>query len=81
MQIDKLSPDTPILGLENVNVVDFWSWAYSDIPVNTNRSALAEFLVGSFLGVMSKPRIEWGECDHINREKKIKVNCSAYHQR
>lgn len=80
MQIDKLSPDTPIVGLEHVNIVDFWSWAYSDILVNTNRSVMAEFLVGSALGVITKPRIEWDECDLIYREKKIEVKCSAYIQ-
>lgn len=80
MQIDKLSPDTPIVGLENVNVVDFWSWAYSDILVNTNRSVLAEFLVGSVLGVITQPRIEWDECDLIYQGKKIEVKCSAYIQ-
>ena len=63
MQINKLSPDTPIIGLENSRLVDFWSWAYSDVLVNTNRSVLAEFIVGSVLGVVDKPRVEWGWCD------------------
>lgn len=80
MQINKLSPDTPLMGLENSKLIDFWSWAYSDVLVNTNRSVLAEFIVGRVLGVVDKPRIEWDGCDLYYRGKKIEVKCSAYIQ-
>ncbi|WP_424359663.1 hypothetical protein [Methanocella sp. MCL-LM] len=80
MQINKLSPDTPIIGLENSKLVDFWAWAYSDVLVNTNRSVLAEFIVGSMLGVVKQPRVEWDVCDLYYHERKIEVKCSAYLQ-
>ena len=31
--------------LVSADILDYWSWAYSDIVGNTNRGALAEFRV------------------------------------
>ena len=80
MPIQKLANSTPIPGLPNVTISDFWSWAYSDVLVNTNRSVFAEFLVGSALGVLDKPRIEWDAVDLHYGNKTIEVKCSAYLQ-
>jgi hypothetical protein len=77
--IPKLTPDEKIIGLNRV-VGDFWSWAYSDILSNRNRSVFAEFLVGALLGVIDKPRIEWDAFDFIYQDKKIEVKSSAYIQ-
>ena len=68
------------IGLTNQTVSDFWSWAYSDILSNRNRSIFAEFLVASALGEISKPRIEWDAVDISYREKKIEVKSAAYVQ-
>jgi hypothetical protein len=80
MYMQKLRITTPILGMPNVTISDFWSWAYSDVLVNTNRSVFAEFLVGSALGVLDKPRIEWDGVDLHYGNKTIEVKCSAYLQ-
>jgi len=78
--IQKLANTTPIPGIPYLTISDFWSWAYSDVLVNTNRSVFAEFLVGSALGVLDKPRIEWDAVDLHYNEKTIEVKCSAYIQ-
>ena len=59
---------------------DFWSWAYSDILSNRNRSIFAEFIVGSALGVVDSPRVEWDAVDLRYKGKKIEVKASAYLQ-
>ncbi len=80
MVAQKLSPDVPINGLEGATVGDYWSWAYSDILCNANRSILAEFVVGKVLGVVDTPRIEWDAYDLLYGTKKIEVKCAAYIQ-
>lgn len=70
----------PLLGLSGVTVGDFWSWAYSNLLSNANRSVFAEFLVATALGVMHLPRIEWDSVDLRYGERKIEVKCSAYIQ-
>lgn len=69
-----------IIGCENLTVGDFWSWAYSDILSNRNRSIFAEFIVGSALGVIDTPRIEWDGVDLHYNNKKIEVKSAAYLQ-
>lgn len=76
----KLNPSDRIIGLPETTISDFWSWAYSDIMTNANRSVFAEFLVASALGVTDKPRIEWDAYDLEYKSKKIEVKCSAYLQ-
>ena len=78
--IERLTPDQPIPALEGFTVGDFWAWAYSDLLSNRNRAIFAEFLVGSALGVLDKPRIEWDSYDLLYKEKKIEVKASAYLQ-
>jgi hypothetical protein len=78
--IQKLENSTPIPGIPNVTISEFWSWAYSDVLVNTNRSVFAEFLVGSALDILDKPRVEWDAVDLRYRNKTIEVKCSVYLQ-
>lgn len=59
---------------------DFWSWAYSDVLSNSNRSVFAEYLVACALGCLDRPRIEWDRCDLTWRGKLIEVKASAYVQ-
>ena len=42
----------------DLSVVDFWSWAYSDLLNNTGRGVLAEFIVFSALKFYPPPRVE-----------------------
>jgi hypothetical protein len=59
---------------------DFWSWAYSDVLSNSNRSVFAEYLVGCALDAVQNPRVEWDRCDLSYRNKLIEVKASAYVQ-
>ena len=76
----KISSDEKIVGTDDLSIHDFWSWAYSDILSNRNRSVFAEFLVGYALGVTDTPRIEWDAVDLRYSDKKIEVKSSAYLQ-
>jgi hypothetical protein len=80
MRVGRLRADERILGMDGLTISDFWSWAYSDVFSNRNRSIFAEFLVGAALGVLATPRIEWDAYDLIYRGKKIEVKSSAYLQ-
>jgi hypothetical protein len=80
MNTTKLSSQDVTIGLDGVTVGDFWSWAYSDILSNRNRSVFAEFLVGTALNVTDKPRIEWDAVDLRYGDRKIEVKSAAYVQ-
>jgi hypothetical protein len=75
-----INVNDPILGVNGTTFGDFWSWAYSDVLSNANRSVFAEYLVGSALGAVDRPRVEWDACDLLYRGKKIEVKASAYIQ-
>ena len=78
--VEKLSVQQTIAGLNGLTLGDFWSWAYSDVLNNRNRSILAEFLVASALGVIDRPRVEWDAVDLCYRGKGIEVKSAAYLQ-
>ncbi|HMS42169.1 MAG TPA: hypothetical protein PKE69_18190 [Pyrinomonadaceae bacterium] len=78
--IKKLSGKEKIGEIDNGTVLDFWSWAYSDILSNRNRSIFAEFLVATALGETDNPRIEWDAVDLRYQGKKIEVKSAAYVQ-
>ena len=75
----KLSADAKIIGTQH-SILDFWSWGFSDLLMNSLRGVFAEFLVGSALGVLQKPRIEWDTYDLIYKNTKIEVKSAAYIQ-
>ena len=77
--MNKLSGNEQIHGL-NAPILDFWSWAYSDILSNRNRSIYAEFLVASALGLTDKPRIEWDAVDLVYKNTKIEIKSASYVQ-
>ncbi len=80
MKNQKITHIESIIVPENLTVGDFWAWAYSDILINRNRSIFAEFVVGSALGVIDTPRIEWDGVDLHYNDKKIEVKSAAYLQ-
>ena len=60
---------------------DFWSWAYSDLSNNINRSVLAEYIVASSIGATSQSRIMWRPYDLLTPEGyKVEVKSAAYVQ-
>jgi len=79
MLLPKLDGEEQIKGTANT-VRDFWSWAYSDILSNRNRSIFAEFLVATALGAVNNPRIEWDAVDLRYCGKRIEVKSAAYVQ-
>ncbi len=62
------------------SVRDFWSWAHSDLKVNTERGLLAEFLVARALGQDGKARLEWDVADVRHGDRLIEVKSAAYWQ-
>jgi hypothetical protein len=76
----RLSPSTEIPAV-GATVGDFWAWAFSDVLSNTARGVLAEFLVGSALGVVDGVRVEWDPFDLHYEGAKIEIKSAAYVQR
>ena len=65
----------------NFTLFDYWQWSGSDLLSNTQRGAIAEFLVAKGLGVAYTPRLEWGWYDLATATgKKIEVKSAANHQ-
>jgi hypothetical protein len=48
---------------EKAHVLDFWSWAFSDLRQNNVRGHLAEYIVGLALGVPLTVRSSWDDYD------------------
>lgn len=63
-------------------ISDFWKWSSSDILSNATRGILAEFIVGSAIGIdFNKIRNEWDSYDLLSPEGiKIEVKSAAYIQ-
>jgi len=70
----------PIPGLNGRTLMEFWSWAFSDVLVNTTRGVFAEFLVGEALGVTGQARVEWDAVDLRYGDLAIEVKSAAYWQ-
>ena len=77
----KVSAQTAIDGLIGATFGDFWSWAYSDILSNVNRSVFGEFIVAHALGVSAGLRVEWNAFDIEYNRRTIEVKTSGYCQR
>ncbi len=76
-----LNGDEPLVGLDGVNVRDFWSWAMSDLRTNTLRGVLAEFIVARAVGSRSVRRVEWDAYDVTTPDGvRIEVKSAAYLQ-
>ena len=60
---------------------DYWQWAYSDIIGNTDRGALAEFIVARALGTTALVRNGWAPYDlETPAGVRVEVKSSAYLQ-
>ena len=63
------------------SLVNYWSWAYSDILSNTLRGDFAEYLVACDLGLSEEVTELWTEYDLKMKEGyKIEVKSSSYLQ-
>ncbi len=72
---------------ENMNnsnemqLIDFWKWANSDIIGNFERGILAEYIVAAALNVKNMCRREWDAYDVLSKDGiRIEVKTSAYIQ-
>ena len=66
----------------DLNLLDFWSWAFSDVLTNTTRGILAEFIVATALGINTKqPRDGWAKFDLEYENYGIEIKSASYHQR
>lgn len=63
-------------------LLDFYRWAYSDLLNNTTRGILAEYIVGTAIGLKKDAiREEWADYDLLTEDGiKIEVKSSAYIQ-
>ena len=60
---------------------DFWAWGYSDLINNTQRGALAEFIVAQAIGVANTVRVDWTPWDLTTPSGiKVEVKSAAYIQ-
>ncbi|MFN3195572.1 MAG: hypothetical protein ACE364_06475 [Chlorobiota bacterium] len=66
----------------NHRLLDFWKWSVSDLLSNSTRGILAEFIVGTAIGLKNfVPRVEWDAYDLItDYGARIEVKSAAYIQ-
>lgn len=76
--------ETPIMDNDRKTIarlVDFWSWAHSDINGNTERGILAEYLVACAIGMNNNIRVNFDSFDLITPEGiTLEVKSSGYIQ-
>ena len=78
--IEKKTGTEMFLGM-NHSLLDFWSWAYSNMISNTERGGFAEYIVSCALQSPSPYRIEWNAVDVVALNGiKVEVKSSAYLQ-
>ena len=67
--------------LASSTIGDYWQWGSSDIVGNTERGALAEFIVAKAIGCLAQTRNDWTAYDLVSPSGiKIEVKSSAYLQ-
>ena len=67
--------------LGSATIGDYWQWAYSDIIGNTDRGALAEYIVAIALGTTAPARNCWAPYDlETPTGIRVEVKSSAYLQ-
>lgn len=68
-------------GTDNNTLKGFWQWAYSDLVGNSERGALAEYIVACALGVNQTVRVSWDKYDLLSKDGiTIEVKTSGYIQ-
>jgi hypothetical protein len=75
--------DEPIINGEKKisDLLSFWQWAYSDLIGNTERGALAEYLVACALDISENCRTSWDRYDLKSVEGvTVEVKASGYLQ-
>ncbi len=52
-------------GVQSFSVLEYWSWALSDLQDNANRGVLAEFIVAKAIGAEILVRGSWDDFDLV----------------
>lgn len=80
-KMNKLTGSEIIKGFNDLRVLDFWQWAYSDMLSNAERGVFAEWLVSKALSANSGIRTEWDRYDVLTPSGiKVEVKSSGYLQ-
>jgi len=67
--------------LERSSLLDFWSWAFSDLCDDDIKGIFAEWMVLKLLGIPSTRRVSWANSDLITKsEVGIEVKSTSYWQ-
>ncbi len=67
--------------LQNVALVDFWRWAFSDLCDDDIKGIFAEWLVHKLLGVESSRRVSWANSDVVTAGLvTLEVKATSYWQ-
>jgi hypothetical protein len=67
--------------VQNASLIDFWTWAFSDLCDDDIKGIFAEWMVLKLLGIPTERRISWANSDVITRDKvRIEVKASSYWQ-
>lgn len=62
-------------------LLQFWQWSYSNLVGNTDRGAIAEFLVAAALGAHTKIRNDWAPFDLTTPAgRRVEVKSASYVQ-
>jgi hypothetical protein len=69
------------VGAKSFSVLEFWSWALSDLQDNANRGVLAEFIVAKAIGAEIAVRGSWDDFDLVAPGGiSVEVKASAFLQ-
>ena len=76
----KLNGNEKFVGLDK-HILDYWSWAHSDIASNAERGRMAEYLVAVALNAQRECRVEWDAVDIVTPDGiKVEVKSASYLQ-
>src|SRR3972149_9477365 len=68
------------IGREDLSILDFWRWGYSNLLPNITRGVFAEYLVAVALGKDGQPRKPWAGSDFKYKDKKVEVKSTSFVQ-
>jgi len=74
---DSVKGNAPVL--QSASLVDFWTWAFSDLCDDDLKGIFAEWLVMKLLDIPSVRRLSWANSDIITPDGvRIEVKASSY---
>lgn len=81
IKTERKTGEEQFLNAGSATLLDYWTWAHSDIIGNAERGKLAEYIVAMALGLQTGTRTEWDSYDLLSKDNiKIEVKSSGYIQ-